>query len=366
MKLLTIIACLLFSLTVVAQEEKPFMLSGEIKGGETGRLFVILTDLYGKVKRDTLQLQNGRFLLKGNIPYPMMAFVYTKSPNMDDPNTASFFLDPGNTEITLQDGAFKKAVPTGAGSVTQHDLNAFEALKAVKRNIAGLSPKALQDTLLHTDLAYIAGHPRSHVSAFLLRSDVDKLSLKKGEEYYKLLAPEVQKSGMGSFIRNKLDGQYLGLPGTKAITFTVNDVNGNRLSLGDFKGKYVLLDFWASWCVPCRESHPHLRTLYTKYKSKGLEIIGIADDDTKKEAWKKAIEKDSIGAWRHVLRNLDPEKLAKGDANLLHHPNEISSSKYGIVALPTKILVDPEGKIIARYSGNMADLDKKLETIFKQ
>jgi thiol-disulfide isomerase/thioredoxin len=147
-----------------------------------------------------------------------------------------------------------------------------------------------------------------------------------------------------------------------AHEFTKQDINGQTLSLASLRGKYVLLDFWASWCGPCRKGNPHLKSLYSKYKDKGLEIVGVSDDDRDLAAWKKAVEQDGIGIWRHVLRGLDMEKRMANQPN----PDDISDY-YGIHSLPTKILIDPQGKIIGRYGGGGEDdeaMDKKLASIF--
>ena len=143
-----------------------------------------------------------------------------------------------------------------------------------------------------------------------------------------------------------------------AKNFATTDINGEKISLRDFKGKYVLLDFWASCCVPCRAGNPHLKELYSKYHDKGIEFIGVSDDDSKPEAWHKAVEKDDL-PWRHVLRGFDIEKMMNNQPN----PNDISS-KYGISSLPTKILIDRSGKIIGRYSEESGALDAKLKEIF--
>ncbi|MNE72996.1 Thiol-disulfide oxidoreductase ResA [compost metagenome] len=122
----------------------------------------------------------------------------------------------------------------------------------------------------------------------------------------------------------------------------------------------MLLDFWASWCAPCRKGNPHLISLYSKYKDKGLEIIGISDDDSNLAAWKKAVEQDKIGIWKHVLRGL--KRTSKG-----YDKSEDISEPYAIHSLPTKILVDKNGVIIGRYGGggeNDEAMDKKLAEIF--
>jgi thiol-disulfide isomerase/thioredoxin len=122
-----------------------------------------------------------------------------------------------------------------------------------------------------------------------------------------------------------------------------NDMNGKPVDFNSLKGRYVLLDFWGSWCRPCRASHPHLKELYAKYKDKGFEIVGIATEHakTKEECirlWTTAISDDGL-TWLQLLNN---ENRAKFDA----------VKEYGVTAFPTKILLDREGKVIGRYVGN--------------
>jgi thiol-disulfide isomerase/thioredoxin len=361
-KIQGIIVCLLAGITVMAQPKKPFTLSGTIQDKDTGYLHLVITDMYENRIMDTAIIRNGKFEFKGSLPHPLMAFLSegTTVRSADDPNSVSFFLDPGETVATLQLDHFKKLALTGAA--TQTGLNELEKQKAAQK--AG---GASAGDLVNMDLAYILAHGDSYAAVFLLRSRMAGLSAEQKEKYFNALSPAVQQSGFGRFIRSTIDVAKLGVPGTRAINFTSVDINGKTLSLADFKGKYVLLDFWASWCVPCRKGNPHLLELYKKYQPKGFEIIGVSDDDRKPDAWHKAVEKDGIGVWRHVLRGIDMEKVNAGNINFSNHTYEISSSRYGITALPTKILIDPSGQVIGRYSGESeeTELDKKLASIFR-
>jgi thiol-disulfide isomerase/thioredoxin len=124
------------------------------------------------------------------------------------------------------------------------------------------------------------------------------------------------------------------------------DVNGKSVDFAALKGKYVLIDFWGSWCAPCRASHPHLKELYAKYKEKGFEIIGVSQEhaetaEERRKLWTDAIAKDGIN-WLQVMNN---ENLEKFDA----------VKEFGVLAFPTKILLDRDGNIIGRYTGNGAE-----------
>ncbi|HZW69457.1 MAG TPA: TlpA disulfide reductase family protein, partial [Hanamia sp.] len=213
------------------------------------------------------------------------------------------------------------------------------------------------------DNGFMDKNPSSYVTASILRYRISDMPLQEGENRYNGLTENVKASSLGKQIKETLDGLRKGSPGAKAYVFSSTELKGEPLSLSDYKGKYVLVDFWASWCVPCRAGNPHLLSLYSKYKNKGkgLEIIGVSDDDAHADAWKKAVEKDKIGVWKHVLRGLKQLPGFKFD-----HSADISD-RYGIHALPTKVLIDPNGMIIGRYGGggeNDEAMDKKLSEIF--
>jgi thiol-disulfide isomerase/thioredoxin len=141
-----------------------------------------------------------------------------------------------------------------------------------------------------------------------------------------------------------------------AISFVAQDRTGQPLNPDSLRGKYVLLNFWASWCVVCRKDHKILNAYFNAYHKKGLEIIGIAIND-KKENWEKAIIADSTSSWHHVF---DDE-------------NSGIAEEYDVEGLPVFILIDDKGKIIGRYTGanqgyysfSSLDIFRKLYDIFK-
>ena len=134
--------------------------------------------------------------------------------------------------------------------------------------------------------------------------------------------------------------------GETILDFTQNDVEGRPVSAADFRGKYVFIDFWASWCGPCRAENPNVLKAYNTYKDKNFTVLGVSLDDDGAR-WKKAIEEDGL-PWVQV-------------SDLKGFENEISGY-YGIRGIPSTLLVDPEGKIIAKdLRGD--ELHQKLEEI---
>lgn len=395
-KRIVLIPALLLASTLMAQ--KPYTLQGKISG--LGDRYVYISYSTGKKYRtDSTRAKGGNFIFKGSLQSPTKAALYVdKGARMDGAEgIASFFIEPANMKLTGELAHLKAAKLTGSASQKEQEIldaayapvleklkplsalyekknNEYIALRKAQKTdeeLAGLkdSLTAIKDQMEpyyeefeKQDYAFADAHPGSYVTAYILRYRIGNMPLAKGEQYYAKMPASLQQSEDGKEIRSELDKLKMGSPGSKAYGFTKTDINGQPLSLSDFKGKYVLLDFWASWCVPCRKGNPHLKSLYALYKEKGLEIIGISDDDRNAAAWKKAVEKDGIGIWKHVLRGLDM------DLRMANKPNpEDISEYYGIHSLPTKILIDPNGVIIGRYGGGGEGdeaMDKELSKIF--
>lgn len=202
-----------------------------------------------------------------------------------------------------------------------------------------------------TNLNFFDKYRTSYATAYALQYVIPDLTTDSLKLFYNRFPEHVKKSKYGKYILSAIEKRKLGAVGTIAAGFSKKDINGNALNLSDYSGKYVLLDFWGSWCVPCRKGNPHLIETYAKYKDRGLEIIGIAADDEKPDAWRKAVREDKL-PWLHVLQGNTPETdIAK---------------KYNIEYYPTKILIAKDGKIIGRYGEESDALDRMLERIFNE
>lgn len=385
--------------TLMANESKPFILNGKLPGVNNKYIYLSYESDGDKYITDSVMVKNGSFAFKGELMSPVMASLYLdmEKARFGTGDMASIFLVPATMVVRLNMGDFGNARLTGSKPNAEYaDLQKLQS--AERSKLAPLSKKwnllndeyinairAKKDTatleeykdrleklreemdpyyerLSAIEDRFINAHPDSYVTAYLLRFKVSRMPLEKGMAYYNKMSQPVKESIYGKVVDKELKELQMGSPGSIAHTFTKQDINGETLNLADYKGKYVLIDFWASWCVPCRKGNPHLKELYNQYKNKGFEIIGVSDDDSNTDAWRKAVEKDGIGIWKHVLRGLDMDKRDRGEPN----PEDVSDY-YGISSLPTKILIDKNGVIIGRYSEGSADdsaMDAKLAEVF--
>lgn len=203
---------------------------------------------------------------------------------------------------------------------------------------------------------YIAAHLDRPASLFVLAQSGGATA----ERYFDSLRPEARNSifrPLAEQIELQLEGMRVRReaaqrlkPGAEAPDFTLPDTAGNDFTLASLRGKYVVLDFWGSWCIWCIKGFPELKRCYERYKGK-LEIVGIDCSDSR-EKWLEAIEKHEL-PWINVLDTREGR------------PADMIDNVYGIGAYPTKILIDPEGRIVEIFIGERPGFSEKLAKLLK-
>lgn len=392
------ISIFLFILIVISsctsqakRDLKSFTLQGELIGQDTGKIIISYVPSSSRLK-DTAVIKDGKFVFKGEIPEPIEAEIN----GGNDLNTAVFYLEPTVMKLVLTKNNFKDFKLTG--SKTQDERNEliemekpiYERIKPLREQSFRISDsiensksitkrKEFERQAKATDeqwskareeldltwLKFIREHPKSYVTPSYLRmiEGNEVISLDSLKLIFNRLDITIQNSKIGNVIKEHIRKKENIQIGMLAPDFKAIDINQQTITLNQFKNKnVVLLDFWASWCVPCREDIPFLKDRYKKYHSKGLEIVAVSVD-LERNAWLSAIKQDSTEIWFHIPV---AEKYALGPDYLT---NDDINKNYFVQLIPAKILIDKDGKIVGRWVGGSKDntdsLENKLDSLLR-
>lgn len=295
-------------------------------------------------RRDTVAIKNGVFSWNADITEPQMVMGVCKPSGR---NIVRLYAE--NRPIHINGNADAMDKLTITGSALQDEANAFNHsirdITAKQDSIYALFIKGSkeQQSVLLAPLHELAKQRRAKIRQYITEHPASALSLNminemSGDEYgevnalYNTLTEKSRQSAMGKRIAAIMEVTKRKAMGTPLLNFSQADSSGKMISLTDFKGKYVLVDFWASWCGPCRAENPNVLKAYNAYKDKGFTVVGISLDDNSAK-WKKAILDDHM-PWTEL-------------SDLKGWKNEMAVY-YGIQAIPDNFLVDPQGKIIAK------------------
>lgn len=340
-------------------KEDAYEINGKITGKTPANVFLQIYENGEMISIDSTEFMNCEFSFTGKVDFPHQYFI-----KIGTLRPFPFFIE--NSEITITGNIDSLNNVNIVGSTLQDKFTAFnESTNTFDKEMQVIYPQYQQaideevknkleaqlDSIYEAKMGFIKDYVKTNgnciIAPYLIsRQLIHSIDLEELEELTNAVSPDLKESKYTQKLIKRITLLRTLQPGLPAPIFSQNDENGNQVNLSDFKGKYLLIDFWASWCTPCRRANPTVVEMYNKYEAKGFTILGVSMD-SKKDKWLEAIEEDQL-TWTHVS-TLEGWKNPAGKL-------------YGVNSIPHAILIDPEGNIVKRgiHANELDELLGKL------
>jgi peroxiredoxin len=377
-RLLFVIAALVPTLASAQQTPTDFTINGKVGNVNTPAWAYLFYQAGANKVVDSAMVVSGKFTISGSVPAPSFGMLVIDHKGVgiaklgNTPDLLNLFVDKGSIDVSTDKDSVKNAVVTGSAinddnkQLTAQLAPINERAKKLNAERQGATPeqqgspefqrlmqakvKVLQEEQMGIFKSFITSHPDSYLSLIVIsqvgKQGIDPIQL---ERLFNGLSPSLKSLEMANVLKKSIDEAKTTGIGALAPDFTQADADGKPVKLSSFRGKYLLIDFWASWCGPCRAENPNVVRAYQKYKTKNFSVLGVSlDRPGDKDAWVNAVKKDGL-EWTQV-----------SDLNFW---SNAAAKLYFIQSIPANFLLDPNGKIIAKNLRG-TDLDDKLAELF--